>query len=190
MKLLLKFMFATLFLFSSCFAAQATAIFAAGCFWCVQADFNKVPGVLNTIAGYTGGTSKNPTYQQVSSGTTNYVEAVEVFYDPSKVSYADLLQVYWHNVDPMDANGQFCDKGNSYKAVIFYSNITQHKLAEQSKQLLLTKFKINAVKISPATTFYPAEDYHQNYYKKNPIRYKFYRLTCGRDQRLKELWAP
>lgn len=174
-----------------CFAVtNATAIFAAGCFWCAQHDFDHVSGVVKTIVGYTGGKLKNPTYQQVSHGGTGHYEAIEVIYNPQQISYNQLLTVFWHNVDPTDASGQFCDKGDQYRSAIFYSNPTQQKLAEESKNKLLAsgRFKQIATNIIPATTFYPAEAYHQYYYQKNPIRYKFYRYTCGRDQRLATVW--
>jgi len=168
-----------------------TAIFAGGCFWCMQSDFDKIPGVIKTVAGYTGGTVKDPSYEQVSAGGTGHYESIEVYYDPSKVTYQQLLNDFWHNVDPTDASGQFCDKGQQYRAVIFYENGQQKKLAEASKQQLLDsgKFKQIATQILPASTFYPAEDYHQEYYKKNPVRYKFYRYSCGRDKRLEQVWG-
>lgn len=165
-----------------------TAIFAGGCFWCVQADFDKLDGVEKTIVGYTGGHTSNPTYQQVSKENTGHVEAVKVFYNPKIINYQALLTHFWHNVDPTDAQGQFCDKGPSYKAVIFYENSKQKQLAEASKKKLQKRFKHIAVTIRPASTFYKAENYHQNYYKKNPLRYRFYRFTCGRDKRLKQVW--
>lgn len=168
----------------------ATAIFAGGCFWCLEADFDKVPGVTKTVSGYTGGSVINPNYKQVSDGGTGHFESVAVTYDPAKVSYAQLLTVFWHSIDPTDAHGQFCDKGNQYRSAIFYSNEAQKKLAEKSKHELLKsgKFKEIATEILPAKTFYPAEEYHQNYYQKNPVRYKFYRYRCGRDQRIHEIW--
>jgi peptide-methionine (S)-S-oxide reductase len=170
---------------------EEAAIFAGGCFWCVQHDFDQVKGVLSTTAGYTGGGLANPTYAEVATGKTGHVEAVEVKYDPSIVSYQQLLNVYWHNVDPTRDNGQFCDIGNEYRPVIFYENETQRTLAEQSKEELMAQNKMHPilVQILPAKTFYPAEEDHQEYYKKNPTRYKFYRYNCGRDQRLKELWG-
>lgn len=166
------------------------ATFASGCFWCTQHDFDQVKGVVETTAGYTGGTTVNPTYHEVSAGGTGHVESVLVKYDPSQVSYQELLDVYWHSVDPTRDDGQFCDKGRQYRPVIFYHNEEQKKLAEESKSKLIAENRIHPilVEILPATTFYPAEDYHQEYYKKNPLRYKFYRYHCGRDQRLEELW--
>jgi len=169
-----------------------TAIFAGGCFWCMQPPFDKLAGVISTTAGYTGGNKKNPTYQEVSAGETGHAESVQIIYDPEKISYAKLLDVFWHNIDPTTPNRQFCDIGNQYRTAIFYHNEKQKKLAEESKQALEKSkpFKGAIVtEITPATQFYPAEEYHQKYYVKNPIRYKFYRYNCGRDQRLKELWG-
>mgnify|MGYP001457377733 CR=1 FL=1 len=166
------------------------AIFAAGCFWCIEKDMEKLEGVVEAVSGYTGGRTENPTYQDVSTGTTGHREAIQVTFDPSKVSYSDLLDVFWKNHDPFDNRGQFCDVGFQYTAAIYYLNNAQKKLAEESKaeaekalgQEILTE-------IEPAATFYNAEDYHQNYYEKNPIRYNFYRWNCGRDQRLEEIWS-
>ncbi len=168
------------------------ATFAGGCFWCVEADFDKVPGVVRTISGYTGGHLKNPTYKQVSAGGTGHREAVQVFYDPKKVSYEKLLDVFWHSVDPTDAGGQFCDRGTSYETAIFANSPEQRRLAEASKQKLEKSGALNKPVVTPIETageFYPAEDYHQDYYKKNPLRYKFYRYSCGRDARLVEVWG-
>ena len=172
--------------------ATAKAIFAGGCFWCMEPPFDKTDGVIATISGYTGGTKLNPTYEEVSGGRTGHAEAVQVEYDPKKVSYEKLLDVFWHNVDPTQKDGQFCDHGNQYRTAIFVANDEQKKLAEASKAALMKSkpFKGDIVtEIVPATTFYPAEDYHQDYYLKNPVRYKFYRTGCGRDARLKELWG-
>jgi peptide-methionine (S)-S-oxide reductase len=172
-------------------AETATAIFAAGCFWCAEDAFEKVPGVTNVISGYTGGTVKNPSYEQVSAGGTGHYESIKVYYDTTKTTYAKLLDVFWKNEDPVDADGQFCDKGQQYRAVIFYANPEQKKLAEVSKQALIKsgKFTTIATEILPAQEFYPAEDYHQNYATKNPVRYHYYRYRCGRDQRLQEVWG-
>jgi len=169
----------------------ATATFAMGCFWCAQSDFDKVPGVIKTIVGYTGGDEKNPTYQQVSAGSTGHYEALQVIYDPKKISYTKLLDVFWHNVDPVDPAGQFCDKGQQYKAVIFYANQNEKDLALKSKKELMEDYSFPKIttNILPLKTFYPAETYHQDYYKKNPVRYNFYRYSCGRDKRLKEIWG-
>ena len=170
---------------------RATVTFAGGCFWCVEADFDKVPGVISTTSGYIGGTVANPTYNAVSFGSTGHTEAVEVVYDPSKVSYQKLLDVFWHNHDPLAKNRQFCDRGEQYRAGVFYHDDEQRRLAAASKQTVQAKFAPRQVhtEITKATTFYKAEDYHQDYYEKNPIRYKFYRFNCGRDQRLEELWG-
>jgi peptide-methionine (S)-S-oxide reductase len=191
-KLILGIIFlSTLLLSPFSFAADSsTAIFAGGCFWCMQADFDKVHGVTKTIAGYTGGSAANPSYEQVSAGGTGHYEAVKVVFDPQQVTYKQLLDFFWKNIDPTNDKGQFCDEGNQYRAVIFYANDQQKKLAEASKQALITsgRFKYIATQILPAGAFYPAEDYHQKYYLKNPIRYKYYRYSCGRDKRLKDLW--
>ncbi|MEL0018898.1 MAG: peptide-methionine (S)-S-oxide reductase MsrA [Rickettsiales bacterium] len=166
------------------------AIFAGGCFWCVEADFDKVPGVLKTISGYTGGKTKNPDYQQVTAGGTGHREAVEITYDPAKVTYEALLEVFWRSVDPTDDGGQFCDRGESYETAIFANSLEQKRLAEVSKQQvsgILNEPVVTPIEV--AGTFYPAEEYHQDYYLKNPLRYKFYRFNCGRDARIKEVWG-
>ena len=168
------------------------ATFAGGCFWCMEAPFDKLPGVVSVIVGYTGGSLKNPTYEQVSAGGSGHAESVRIVYDPARVSYARLLEVFWHNIDPSVKDRQFCDRGNQYRSGIFYHNDAQHKTALDSKAALEKNkpFKAPIVtEIVPAGVFYPAEEYHQHYYKKNPIRYKFYRGGCGRDARLKELWG-
>ena len=172
------------------FAKPLVATFAGGCFWCVEADFDKVKGVLTTVSGYTGGNVTNPSYEQVSAGGTGHYEAVQVYYDPNQVSYETLVDYFWRHIDPTDASGQFCDKGDQYRTAIFYSNGTQRKIAETSKAALLTSGQFEAVvtAILPAKTFYPAEEYHQEFYLKNPVRYRYYRFTCGRDQRIKKLW--
>ena len=168
----------------------AKATFAGGCFWCMEPPYDKLDGVLSTTSGYTGGTKKNPTYEEVSSGATGHAEAVQIIYDPKKVTYAKLLEVFWHNIDPLTPNAQFCDHGSQYRSAIFYHDETQKRLAEESKKALSSRFRAPIVtEIVPATVFYPAEDYHQDYYKKNPLRYKVYRYSCGRDQRLEELWG-
>jgi peptide-methionine (S)-S-oxide reductase len=173
-------------------AGLAKATFAGGCFWCMEGPFDRVPGVVSTTSGYTGGSLKRPSYEQVSSGATGHAESVEVTYDPQKVTYAQLLEVFWHNVDPTDGNGQFCDRGNQYRSEIFYHDDEQRQLAEQSKKDLEASGRLKkkiVTQIVAAADFYPAEDYHQDYYLKNPVRYKFYRFNCGRDQRLKDLWG-
>jgi peptide-methionine (S)-S-oxide reductase len=170
----------------------ATAIFAGGCFWCMEHPFDELDGVISTTSGYTGGHVANPTYHQVSAGTTGHAEAVQVVYDPAKVGYDKLLEVFWHNVDPLDAGGQFCDRGSQYRTGIFYTTEEQRRLAEASKKALEDSGRLPApivTEIVEAGPFYPAEDYHQDYYKTNPVRYKFYRFTCGRDQRLEEVWG-
>ncbi len=172
-------------------AGTRTAVFAGGCFWCMEAAFDEVPGVVETTSGYTGGKLANPTYHQVSAGGTGHQESVEVRYDPSKVTYQTLLDVYWHNVDPLDADGQFCDRGDSYRSVIFVANAEQKRLAQASKQEVAAQLnKKIATKIEPLTKFYPAEDYHQNYHETNPLKYKFYKWNCGRAQRLQQIWGP
>jgi peptide-methionine (S)-S-oxide reductase len=173
-------------------STSAKAIFAGGCFWCMEEAFEEVPGVLSVTSGYIGGRVPNPTYDQVSAGKTGHTEAIEVLYDLAKVSYSTLLEVFWHNIDPLTPNAQFCDHGSQYRAGIFYHSAEQQKLADASKQALIDsqRFKEPIVtEITMATMFYPAEEYHQDYYKKNPLRYKFYKYNCGRAQRLKELWG-
>ena len=170
----------------------AVATFAGGCFWCVESDFDKVAGVISTTSGYTGGRSANPTYKQVSAGGTGHTEAVQIVYDPARVSYEKLLEVFWVNHDPLTPNRQFCDGGNQYRAGIFYHDDEQKKAAEASKAKVIAsgRFKQPVVtEIVAASPFFKAEDYHQDYYKKNPVQYKFYRWNCGRDQRLKQLWG-
>ncbi len=170
--------------------ALAKATFAGGCFWCMEPPYDELDGVLSTISGYMGGTKKNPTYEEVSSGRTGHAEVVQVTYDPAKITYSKLLEVFWPNIDPLTPNRQFCDGGSQYRAAIFYHDESQKRLALESKTAVAKRFKEPVVtEIVPASTFYPAEDYHQDYYKKSPIRYKFYRYGCGRDQRLTELWG-
>jgi peptide-methionine (S)-S-oxide reductase len=171
-------------------AELATATFAGGCFWCMEKPFDQLPGVVSTTSGYTGGKVENPTYTQVSAGETGHVEAVQVRYAPAQVSYETLLETFWHNVDPLDDLGQFCDKGAQYRAVVFYDNADQQRLAEASKASIAEQFDQPVVTdILPAAPFYNAEDYHQDYYKTRPVRYRVYRFGCGRDQRLSELWG-
>lgn len=170
--------------------SDAVATFAGGCFWCVEADFDKVDGVVSTTSGYIGGDKDNPTYEEVSAGGTGHTEAVEIRYDPDVVSYEELLDVFWVNHDPTTNTRQFCDKGGQYRPGIFYHDAEQKRLAEQSKRRIEQSHSFPVVtEITKAVTFYPAEEYHQDYYKKNPIRYKFYRYSCGRDARLEELWG-
>lgn len=169
----------------------AKATFAGGCFWCMEPPFEKLDGVVSVTSGYTGGHKKNPTYDEVSAGGTGHAEAVEILYDPAKISYAQLLEVFWHNIDPTVKDRQFCDVGRQYRSAIFYHDEEQKRLAEQSKQKLLASGRFTAIytEIVPASAFYPAEEYHQDFYKKNPVRYKLYRTGCGRDRRLQELWG-
>ncbi len=171
---------------------QASAVFAGGCFWCMEPPFDKLTGVTATISGYTGGRKVNPSYQEVSSGTTGHAEAVKVIYDPKKVSYEKLLEVFWVNIDPTVKDRQFCDVGNQYRSTIFYADEAQRKAAEASRAALERTKPFKEAIVTPiemAGAFYPAEDYHQDYYMKNPVRYKFYRTGCGRDARLKDLWG-
>ena len=171
-------------------APTATATFAGGCFWCVEADFDKVPGVISTTSGYTGGQVPNATYQQVSAGGTGHAEAVEVVYDPAKVSYEKLLDWFWHHVDPLVKNRQFCDVGDQYRTAIFVRNDAERRLAQESLQKVAAMLKAPVyTEIAPAGPFYKAEDYHQDYYLKNPVRYKYYRWNCGRDQRIEQVWG-
>jgi methionine-S-sulfoxide reductase len=170
----------------------AVATFAGGCFWCSESDFEHVPGVVDAVSGYTGGRVANPTYEQVSAGRTGHREAVRVTYDPRRVSYAQLLNVFWRSVDPVDSGGQFCDRGPQYTSAIFVANDEERRLAEASKRAIEQSGRLRrpiATAVLTAGPFYPAEPYHQAYYKKNPLRYRFYRSTCGRDRRLRQLWG-
>ena len=171
---------------------QAIATFAGGCFWCMEGPFDELDGVLSTTSGYTGGQTVNPTYEEVSAGGTGHAEAVQVVYDPQKISYQELLAVYWPNTDPTTPDAQFCDHGDQYRPEIFYHDDKQRQLAEASKEEIKRTKTFSAplvTEITQATAFYPAEEYHQDFYRKNPIRYKFYRFTCGRDARLATLWG-
>jgi peptide-methionine (S)-S-oxide reductase len=170
----------------------AIATFAGGCFWCMEGPFDKLTGVISTTSGYTGGHTQNPTYKQTSSGNTGHTEAVQIVYDPKQVGYEKLLDVFWHNIDPTTPDQQFCDRGSQYRSEIFYHDDQQKQLADASKSVLNKSkpFKQAIVtQITKASTFYAAEDYHQDYYKKNPVRYKYYRYGCGRDKRLEQLWG-
>jgi len=170
----------------------AKATFAGGCFWCMEEALDKVKGVVSTTSGYTGGRQKNPTYEDVSAGGTGHAEAVEILYDPATVTYAAILDVFWRNIDPTQPNAQFCDHGDQYRSAIFYHDATQKRLAEDSKKALEKSkpFKGAIVtELAPATLFYPAEEYHQNFYEKNPIQYRVYKYNCGRARRLQELWG-
>jgi methionine-S-sulfoxide reductase len=168
------------------------ATFAGGCFWCVESDFDAVTGVVRTISGYTGGHVENPTYRQVSSDTTGHREAVQIYFDPDRVTFADLVEIFWRSVDPTDAGGQFCDRGMSYTTAVFANSEQQLRTAEASKKMIESSGILGQpvlTAIETAGPFYPAEDYHQDYYKKSPLRYKFYRFSCGRDARVKNLWG-
>ncbi len=174
------------------FAGQsAIATFAGGCFWCMEPPFDRLPGVISTTSGYTDGHTINPTYKQVSAGVTGHTEAVQIEYDPSRINYEELIAVFWKNIDPTAVDRQFCDRGSQYRSGIYYHNENQKRIAEASLNALEKNkpFKGEIVtQLAAATAFYPAEDYHQDYYQKNPVRYKFYRYSCGRDARLNELW--
>ena len=168
------------------------ATFSGGCFWCMEAPFDKLEGVLSTTSGYTGGHTVGPSYEEVSSGDTGHAESVRIVFDPARIAYRKLLDVFWHNIDPIAKNRQFCDVGEQYRSAIHYHDEEQRRLAEASRDELQRSGRFTqpiATQIVPATAFYAAEDYHQDYYKKNPIRYKFYRYNCGRDQRLEEVWG-
>ncbi len=182
----------SLFASAAARAEQATATFAGGCFWCMEPPFEALAGVTSVTAGYTGGHLANPSYEQVSAGATGHAESVQIVYDPAKVSYQKLLDVFWHNIDPTAVDQQFCDVGTQYRSAIFVHDAGQRKLAEASRDALQASGRFDkpiATQIVDAGPFYPAEDYHQDYYKKNPIRYRFYRHGCGRDARLAEVWG-
>ena len=180
----------SVFVSSASLADTRFAIFAGGCFWCMEKPFDKVDGVSATISGYTGGDVANPTYESTSTGKTGHYEAIQIEYDSTKVSYENLLDIFWKNIDPFDARGQFCDKGPQYRAAIFYGDENEKYLAQESldqlQQRVIDGQQI-VTELLPQKTFYPAEDYHQNYYQKNPLRYKYYRYSCGRDNRLDEV---
>jgi peptide-methionine (S)-S-oxide reductase len=169
----------------------AVATFAGGCFWCMEPPFDKLDGVLETISGYMGGRTKNPTYEEVSAGGTGHAEVVQVKYDPSRITYKQLLDVFWRNIDPTTPNRQFCDAGSQYRAAIFFHDEEQQRLAEQSKQDIVSsgRFPRVVTEVQAATAFYRAEEYHQDYYTKNPVRYRLYRTGCGRDRVLERLWG-
>lgn len=186
--------FVTLISVSNSLAQESPAIatFAGGCFWCMEPPFDKLDGVISTTSGYTDGHRINPTYKEVSAGNTGHTEAIQIKYNPSKIRYQQLLEVFWKNIDPTTKDSQFCDHGTQYRSGIYYHDMTQQKAAEASLESLRQNksFKETiTTELDAATTFYPAEDYHQNYYLKNPVRYQFYRYSCGRDQRLDELWG-
>lgn len=171
-----------------CWAKTEEAIFAGGCFWSMQADFDKVPGVLDTVAGFDGGTVQNPTYRLVSTGKTGYLESVRVIYNPQAVSYKQLVYFFWTHIDPTSKDAQFCDKGNQYGTAIFYLNDKQREIAQESKKNLQKHFKTIHTEIRPSTQFYAASGHHQNYYEKHPLKYWFYRHNCGRDKQVEEVW--
>ena len=173
-------------------APTEKATFAGGCFWCMEPPFDELPGVISTTSGYTGGHTKNPTYEEVSSGSTGHAEAVEVVYDPTKITYAQLLDVFWKNIDPLTPNRQFCDVGTQYRSAVYYHDEDQKRLAEASRTALERSGRFQqpiVTGIEAASTFYPAEEYHQDYYQRNPLRFRYYKYTCGRAQRLEELWG-
>jgi peptide-methionine (S)-S-oxide reductase len=171
-------------------AEAKVATFAGGCFWCMEGPFEKLPGVKSVVSGYTGGQQKGPTYEEVSAGRTGHAEAVQIKYDPARVTYEQLLEVFWHNIDPLTANAQFCDQGSQYRSAIYYHDEAQRAAAEASRQKVAASLRGTIVtELVAAATFYRAEEYHQDYYRKNPIRYNLYRTGCGRDRRLKELWG-
>ena len=168
------------------------AVFAGGCFWCTESDFDKMPGVVDTVSGYIGGDAATADYAQVSSGQTEHIEAVAVFYDPDKTNFSQLVEAFWPTIDPVTANAQFCDRGPQYRSALFYANDEQKQILGASRQALADSGKLTkpiVTEILPQGEFYPAEDYHQDYYSKNPIRYNYYRTRCGRDSRLEELWG-
>lgn len=171
-------------------ATQAEATFAGGCFWCMEPPYDNQPGVSATISGYIGGELDNPTYEDISRGGTGHAEVVQIEYDSEQISYEQLLEIFWRNIDPFAVDRQFCDVGDQYRSAIFYHDESQRELAEASKAEMEERFDREiATQIVPATTFWPAEEYHQDYYQKNPVRYKFYRFSCGRDDRLEEVWG-
>ncbi len=171
---------------------RAEAVFAGGCFWCTESDFDKMPGVISTTSGYTGGKVRNPTYEQVSAGNTGHIESVRVVYDPARVSYAALVERLLRTIDPVDTGGQFCDRGYQYRSAIFVANPRQQQIVRAAIARLAPQKQVPgeiSTLVLPRATFYPAEDYHQDYYKKNPVKYRFYRLTCGRDARVGKVWG-
>ena len=172
-------------------AATATAVFAGGCFWCTESDFEKLPGVIQAESGYTAGKTTNPTYESVGAGHTGHTEAVRVTYDTDKVSYAQLVEFFWKTIDPTEKDRQFCDIGSQYRSGIYWGNEAERKVVEASREALVKtgRFKSVHTEIAPASTFYLAEDYHQDYYKKNSVRYNYYRYSCGRDAQLKRVWG-
>ena len=187
--LLLAALAATAGMPSAAAATLAKATFAGGCFWCMEPPFERLAGVVSVTSGYAGGHADHPTYDDVSGGGTGHRESVEVLYDPRRISYATLLDIFWHNVDPTDSEGQFCDRGNQYRTAVFFHDETQHRLAEQSRLAVTRRLGSIATDILPAGPFFRAEEEHQDYYRKNPWRYRLYRYNCGRDKQLKKLWG-
>jgi peptide-methionine (S)-S-oxide reductase len=177
----------------SCTAgANATATFAGGCFWCMETAFEGMPGIISVTSGFSGGIEKNPTYEQVSAGLTGHMESVQVSYDPKRITYRKLLEIYWHNIDPTQGDGQFCDHGKQYRSAIFYRSGEEHRLALESEKIAKAEIRVKmpfVTQILPFKAFYPAEEYHQDYYRKNPANYHAYREGCGRDRRLHDLWG-
>jgi len=181
-----------LFAAESAPAARAQATFAGGCFWCMETAYEGIPGVLAVTSGFSGGPEKNPTYHDVSAGRTGHMESVQVDYDPRRISYSRLLTIYWHNIDPTQGDGQFCDHGKQYRSAVFYRNAEERRLVQASERAAAAQIRIKkpfVTRILPFTAFYPAEEYHQDYYKKNPANYHSYRAGCGRDRRLMEIWG-
>ncbi len=192
MKRIMLTVAAALLLLAHAASAQQLqkAVFAGGCFWCVESDFDKIPGVVSTVSGYTGGKTADPTYRQVTAGGTGHYEAVEITYDPAKVGYEALLTAFWHSVDPTDDGGQFCDRGQSYETAVFVANEKERRLADASKAAAQKQLDRPIVTpILPAGPFFAAEDYHQDYYTKNPVRYRYYRFSCGRNRRVRDVWG-
>ena len=192
-RLIAALLIALLALPNAALAGQSTAVFAGGCFWCLEHDLEELPGVLEATSGYSGGEVERPTYRQVSSETTGHQEAVQVRFDPDQISYAELLRSYWRNVDSLDGGGQFCDRGDSYRPVIFTADDAQAQAAQNSAQAAAQELGVAVsalkVEIRPSARFWPAEGYHQNYAERNALKYNFYRFSCGRDRRLEELWG-
>ena len=173
-------------------AAGASATFAGGCFWCMETAYEGIPGVISVTSGFSGGNEKNPTYEQVSAGLTGHMESVQVTYDPKRITYRKLLEIYWHNIDPTQGDGQFCDHGKQYRSAIFYGSGEERRLALESEKIAKTEIRVKkpfVTQILAFKTFYPAEEYHQDYYRKNPANYHAYREGCGRDRRLRDLWG-
>lgn len=174
------------------YAAGASATFAGGCFWCMETAYEGIPGVISVTSGFSGGNEKNPTYEHVSAGLTGHMESVQVTYDPKRITYRKLLEIYWHNIDPTQGDGQFCDHGKQYRSAIFFRTGEERRLALESEKIAKTEIRVKkpfVTQILPFKTFYPAEDYHQDYYRKNPANYHAYREGCGRDNRLRDLWG-